>query len=71
MADGTVGLPAKTNVWAAIYRTLRVVVAMGLPMLISWMAKHPDVRWAGLAPIIMGIAKYLRDTFPNLNWLPV
>lgn len=71
MPDATVGAGQTVNIWAAIYRVIRVVVAMGLPMLISYLTGHPDVRWAGLAPIIMGIAKYLRDTFPGLNWLPV
>jgi len=55
---------------AAILRVTRTVVAMGLPILISYLTGSPDVRWAGLAPIIMGIAKYLRDTY-GWNWLPV
>jgi uncharacterized membrane protein YccC len=64
-------VPQSTSIWAAIYRALRVVVAMGLPYLISYLAGNPDPRWSALAPIIMGVAKYLRDNFPQLGWLPV
>ena len=56
---------------AGFLRLVRVAVAMGLPVLISWLAGSPDVRWAALAPVITSIAKYLRDTFPALNWIPV
>jgi len=55
---------------AAILRLVRSAVAMGLPILISFLTNNPDVRWAGLAPLIMGIGKYLRDTY-KWEWLPV
>lgn len=55
---------------AAILRLIRSAVAMGLPILISWLTGNPDVRWAGLAPLIMAIAKYLRDNY-KWEWLPV
>lgn len=55
---------------AAIIRAIRSAVAIGLPILISYLAGQPDVRWAALAPVIMGVAKYLRDAF-KLEWLPV
>jgi len=55
---------------AAILRLVRSTVAMGLPILISFLTNNPDVRWAGLAPLIMGIGKYLRDTY-KWEWLPV
>ena len=55
----------------ALWRTLRTAIAIGLPVLISYLAGHPDARWAGLAPIIMGISKYLRDNYKIFDWLPV
>jgi uncharacterized membrane protein YccC len=55
---------------AALLRVVRVAVAILLPQLIAWLAGHPDAKWSLLAPIISGVAKYLRDQF-NLNWLPV
>jgi hypothetical protein len=55
---------------AAILRAVRAAVAMGLPILISWLTGNPDVRWAGLAPLIMAVAKYLRDAY-KWEWLPV
>lgn len=54
----------------ALVRGLRAAVAAGLPVLISWIAGNPDARWAALAPVIMAIAKYLRDTY-KWEWLPV
>jgi hypothetical protein len=55
---------------AALLRGVRSLVAMGLPILISYLSGNPDVRWAALAPVIMAIAKYLRDTY-KWEWLPV
>lgn len=60
----------KSTVWPAILRLIRSAVAMGLPYLISWLAGQPNVMWAGLAPLIQALAKYLRDTF-KWEWLPV
>lgn len=57
--------------WAAFLRGLRAAVAIGLPILISWLAGHPSAKWAGVAPIIMAVSKYLRDNFDNMNWLPI
>lgn len=62
----------KAIVSAAILRALRAAIAFGLPYFISYLAKNPDVRWSGLGVIIMGIAKYLRDSYPDkFEWLPV
>ena len=55
---------------AAILRAVRAAVAMGLPILISWLTGHPDIRWAGLAPVLMSIGKYLRDVY-KWEWIPV
>jgi hypothetical protein len=55
---------------AAIWRLVRTAIAMGLPVLISFLSGHADIRWAALAPVIMGIAKYLRDAY-KWDWLPV
>ena len=55
---------------AVLWRAVRAAVAMGLPILISWLLQHPDMRWAGLAPVIMAIGKYLRDTY-KWDWIPV
>jgi hypothetical protein len=59
------------KIWAALLRGIRAAVAFGLPLLISWLTGHPNAKWAALAPVIMAIAKYLRDNFDGLNWLPV
>jgi uncharacterized membrane protein YgaE (UPF0421/DUF939 family) len=56
---------------AAILRLIRAGVSMGLPVLISYLAGHPNALWAGLAPVIMAISKYLRDNIKGLDWLPV
>jgi len=58
------------KLWPAILRGLRAAVATGLPVLISYLAGHPNVKWAALAPVIMAVAKYLRDTY-KWEWLPV
>lgn len=58
------------SILAALLRGVRVLVATGLPVLISAIAGQPDVRWAALAPVISAIAKYLRDTY-KWEWLPV
>lgn len=59
-----------SGILAALLRLVRAGVAMGLPILISWLTGNPDVRWAALAPVIMAVAKYLRDTY-KWEWLPV
>ena len=58
------------TLWPAILRGIRVAVAALLPVLISYLIGHPDVRLAALAPIINAIAKYLRDVY-KWDWLPV
>jgi len=58
------------KLWPAILRGLRAAVATGLPVLISYLVGHPNVKWAALAPVIMAVAKYLRDTY-KWEWLPV
>ena len=69
MADAIV-LTQKQKIWAAIWRFIRAAIAGGLPVLLSWLAGHPNVKWAGLAPVIMAIGKYLRDA-NNWDWIPV
>jgi hypothetical protein len=56
--------------WPSILRGIRAAVAMGLPLLVSYLAGQPDAKWVALGPVIMAIAKYLRDAF-KWEWLPV
>jgi hypothetical protein len=58
------------KLWPAILRGLRSAVAAGFPVLISYLAGQPDARWAALAPVLMAVGKYLRDTY-KWEWLPV
>ena len=58
------------TMWPAIVRALRALVAVGLPMFIANLQANPDPRWALLAPILMGVGKYLRDVY-KWEWLPV
>ena len=54
----------------ALLRLLRALIAAGLPVLISYLAGHTDLRLLGLGPVIQAIAKYLRTAF-GLTWLPI
>jgi hypothetical protein len=58
------------TMWPAIVRALRALVAVGLPMFIANLQANPDPRWALLAPILMGVGKYLRDVY-KWEWLPI
>lgn len=66
MADRT----QKQIASAALWRAIRSLVAMALPIGVSMLASHPDVRWAALAPVIMALGKYCRDAF-GMDWIPV
>lgn len=63
-------MKGESIMWPSILRLIRTAVAMGLPVLISWLTGNPDIRWAALAPIIVAVAKYLRDVL-KWEWLPV
>jgi len=58
------------NLIPALVRGLRTLVAVGLPILISYLTGNPNAKWAALAPVLMAIGKYLRDTY-KWEWIPV
>ncbi len=71
MPDATT-MPQSQVIRAAVQRIIRSAIAFGLPYLISWLAQNPDPRWSALGPVIMGVGKYLRSSYPGkFDWLPV
>ena len=44
---------------AAIIRFLRTAVAVGIPIIIQQISQSTDPKILGLAPVLMGIGKYL------------
>jgi urea transporter len=55
---------------AAVLRLIRAGVAFGVPALIQYLTNSQDPKLYALAPLLMAIGKYLRDTF-KLTWIPV
>ena len=70
LGDIEKGVCIMKTLWPAILRALRALVAVGLPMFISSLQANPDPRWALIAPILMGVGKYLRDVY-KWEWLPI
>jgi hypothetical protein len=54
----------------ALLRLVRSGVAVGIPMLIQYLQGSENPALYALAPVLMALGKYLRDTF-KWEWLPV
>jgi len=58
------------NLWASLKRGFRAGVAIAVPLVIQYITTSTDTEIMAIAPVLMGIGKYLRDKY-GWKWLPV
>ena len=56
---------------AAVWRAVRVSLAIAAGHFLAQLLQQPVIVGLGIAPALNALFKYLRDAFPKLWWIPL
>lgn len=60
-----------TELMRVVWRAIRVSLAIGAGQAIAFLLQQDVIVGLGIAPALNALFKYLRDTYPNLWWIPL